>query len=342
MTRVTFGIIALNAQPFLEYNLKALYPFAHQIIVVEGAARAAASLAKPDGHSKDDTLTVIQEFQKQHDPENKVLLVAAKDEGYTDGFWPEKDEMSQAYARRATGDWLWQVDSDEFYLDADKQTVLQLLAERPELGGISFPFHEFWGSFDAITTGKWYLQEFTEVRRIFRWGPGHTYTTHRPPTVLDERGRDRYESAWLSGKELRRRGIFMYHYSYVFPKQARQKVGYYSNVAWSDTFRRNEQWFHESYQALKRPLFLGEQGWPILQWLERYRGQHPQAILELRADLESGRVTEPQRDETDIQRLLASPLYLLATRLLRILMPPYWRVRSWWRLRRKARARRTA
>ena len=63
MTKITFGIIALNAQPFLEANLKALYPFAHQIIVVEGATKPAISLATPDGHSQDNTLNAVRAFQ---------------------------------------------------------------------------------------------------------------------------------------------------------------------------------------------------------------------------------------------------------------------------------------
>ena len=45
-----------------------------------------------------------------------MTLVTAEDEGHPDGFWPgEKDEQSRAYASRATGDYLWQVDVDEFY-----------------------------------------------------------------------------------------------------------------------------------------------------------------------------------------------------------------------------------
>jgi hypothetical protein len=35
---ISFGMIVLNGEPFLRYNLRVLYPFAHQIIVVEGPA----------------------------------------------------------------------------------------------------------------------------------------------------------------------------------------------------------------------------------------------------------------------------------------------------------------
>jgi hypothetical protein len=42
LLRVSFGIIVLNGEPFTRYNLRALYPFAHEIIVVEVASPFAA------------------------------------------------------------------------------------------------------------------------------------------------------------------------------------------------------------------------------------------------------------------------------------------------------------
>lgn len=138
MVRVTFGIIVLNGLPFLEYILRALYPFAYEIIVVEGACVAAARLATADGHSVDDTLEVLRRFKTENDPENKIVVVTTEDEGKANGFWSEKDEMSQAYARRGTGDWLWQVDSDEFYLEKDMGTVSSMLEKDPNIAAISF------------------------------------------------------------------------------------------------------------------------------------------------------------------------------------------------------------
>src|SRR3989304_10265579 len=106
MTRVSFGILALNAQPFLEYNLRALYPFAYEIFVVEGAVKAAASLATPDGHSTDGTVQMLADFKGRRDPEKKLRIVSAADEGYTDGVWAGKDEMSRASAKDVTGNWM--------------------------------------------------------------------------------------------------------------------------------------------------------------------------------------------------------------------------------------------
>src|SRR3990172_2347034 len=197
MTRVSFGILALNAQPFLEYNLRALYPVAHEIIVVEGAVRAAASLATPDGHSTDGTLQMLADFKRLNDPEKKLRIVSAAVEGYADGFWPEKDEMSRAYTKYLSGDWLWQVDSDEFYREKDMQAVLSLLKEDSTISAISFPYLEFFGSFESAITGSWHLYQQALCHRIFRWEVGYHYSSHRPPTVVNENGTDLRKTHWI-------------------------------------------------------------------------------------------------------------------------------------------------
>jgi hypothetical protein len=329
--RVSFGIIALNALPFLEYNLRALYPFAHEIFVVEGATRAAASLATADGHSTDGTLEMLNEFKRRRDPDKKLQVVSALEEGYVDGVWPEKDEMSRAYAKRITGDWLWQVDSDEIYRTGDIQAVCDLLEANPSISTISFPYYEFFGGFHSVITGSWHLYEQTLCHRVFRWEPGFTYTSHRPPTVIDAEGNDLRSKGWVSSPKNGEASIFLFHYSYVFPKQAQQKVGYYSNVSWTSAFRQNERWMKESYQLLRRPMFLGEKGWPNLQWLEPFRGKHPEVVEELLSDLTKGKVKETLRGEIDIQRLLASPIYTMQKIAARILLAFYQPVRAAWK-----------
>lgn len=326
---ISFGLIALNAQPFLDYNLRALYPFAHQLLVVEGATEAAKSLATDEGHSIDGTWERLIQFRETEDPKNKLHIITARDEGYLDGFWPEKDQMSRAYAKRATGDWLWQVDGDEFYKKEDIGAIVTMLANDPNISAVSFPYYEFFGGFDYLITGKWHMVEYPRVHRLFRWGKGYTYSLHRPATVVDQNQKDLREKKWISSPKNGSRPIYMYHYSYVFPKQARQKVGYYSNVSWTETFRQNQKWLEDSYLGLKAPLFLGERGGLIFQWLERYRGSHPEAIDQLQADVANGAVQEPLRPTEDIERILKSPGYRLVTRLLHLFMPLFWRTRRW-------------
>ncbi|MEX1248243.1 MAG: hypothetical protein WEA61_07135 [Anaerolineales bacterium] len=303
---------------------------------MEGATRAAKSLATSDGHSTDGTREMLAEFGTRHDPGKKLRVITAADEGFVDGFWPEKDEMSQAYAKRISGQWLWQVDSDEFYMNDDMQAVLNILDREDEIATISFPYHEFFGGFHSLITGQWHLYEHRLFHRVFRWDPGYRYLAHRPPTVLDTYGVDLREKHWISSPKNRDRPILLFHYSYVFPKQAQQKVGYYSHVDWTSAFRRNKHWFEESYQRLRRPMFLGEKGWPNLQWLEPYRGEHPEAIIALQRDLAVGKLNEPMRAAGDIERLMKSPLYLVQQIIARRLLVVYWPLRLIWKAIRSA------
>src|SRR5262249_32964648 len=80
--KIPFGIIVLNGEPFTRRVLRSLSPFAHQIVVVEGAAPAAVNIATADGHSRDGTLDALRRFKAEEDPEGKVELVTAEDEGH--------------------------------------------------------------------------------------------------------------------------------------------------------------------------------------------------------------------------------------------------------------------
>ena len=104
-------------------------------------------------------------------------------------------------------------------------------------------------------------------------------------------------------------------------------MDYYAHVDWTNEFRDNQRWYDESYIALRNPFFLGERGFPIFQWLERFKGEHPPKIQALRQQLESGALPYEQRRSTDIDRLLKTGWYRLATRVLRWLLPLYWRLR---------------
>jgi hypothetical protein len=318
LPRITFGMIVLNGRPFVRYNLRALYPFAHEIIVVEGATPGAASVATPDGHSTDGTLETLYRFKAEEDPENKVQIVVR------DGFWSEKDEESQAYAQRATGDYLWQVDIDEFYHPRDIQAVLNMLQNDPSISAIAFREIKFWGGFDYIVDG-WRSRRGSEIyHRLFKWGAGYRYVTHRPPTVYDPQGRDLRHLKWINGYELARRGIFLYHYSLVFPKQVIEKCEYYSDAAWARRLEARE-WAQEVFLKLQNPYRV-HNVYELPSWLERFVGDHSPQIEALRADLKAGRLDIVARPTDDIERLLQSPRYQLGRVALKSLEPwdRYW------------------
>ena len=318
--RIAFGVIVLNGEPFTRYTLRSIYPFAHEIIVAEGAAPAARNVATPDGHSRDGTLEALRQFKAVEDPEDKVIIVTAEDEGHPDGFWPgEKDEQSRAYARRATGDYIWQVDIDEFYRPEDMEQVLAMLRADPSIGGMSFEQITFWGGLDYLVDG-WYLRRWaTDIHRLFRWRPGHAYATHRPPTVLDATGRDLRDGHWLDARTTGSLGIRLYHYSLLLPKQVVEKCDYYGNATWA---RRGEavEWANEAYLALHRPYRV-HNVYEYPSWLERYSGPHPGEVTRMVADLRAQRGPIALRDTADIERLLASPWYQVGRTALRVLDP---------------------
>lgn len=308
LPRITFGMIVLNGEPFVRYNLRALYPFAHEIIVVEGAAPGAAGIATPDGHSRDGTLEALHRFKAEEDPDDKLQIVTRG------GFWPEKDEMSRAYAERATGDYLWQVDVDEFYHPDAMRVVLALLRDDPGITAVSFPTLTFWGA-PQIRVDGWYLRlGHHQFHRLFKWGPGYHYSTHRPPTVLDAQGRDTRSLKWLNAADMARRGVYLHHYSLLFPKQVVEKCDYYSRAAWA---RRSgaARWAAQSYLRLERP-FRVHNVYRYPSWLERFAGAHPPQV----AAMWAGAAVE-RRNGDDVEALLARPSYRAGRALLKGTFP---------------------
>jgi len=323
LPKITFGLIVLNGEPFTRYNLRALYPFAHQIIVAEGASPKAAHVATPDGHSIDGTLDILRRFKAEEDPEDKIIIVTAEDEGHPNGFWPgEKDEQSQAYAKRATGDWLWQVDIDEFYQPQDIVWICSTLLTQPDVWAVSFKQIQFWGGLKWHVDG-WYLRHYGgEVfHRLFRWGAGCSYVRHRPPTVLNHEGVDLRRLGWVRGRELAKRGVYLYHYSLVFPAQVQVKTAYYRAVDWG-SFKHMDEWRENAFQALRRP-FRVHNVYRYPSWLERYTGSHPPQILTMWDDIQNDWLGSPiqLRRTDDIEQLLASFWYCLGRLLLKVSGP---------------------
>ena len=307
--KITFGMIVLNGEPFVRYNLRALYPFAHQIIVVEGACPTAAAVATPDGHSTDGTLNTLNEFKHNEDPDNKIIIVSAHDAGYVDGFWPEKDEMSIAYAKRATGYYLWQVDSDEFYHEEQMRRLIDLL-ERDRPDAVSFPTHTIWGSTKYITNSFYLIRDNArEFHRLFAWEPGCTYVTHRPPTVLDAQGIDTRKKAWLRAKDLERRGIFLFHYSLLFPRQVFNKISYYKGrVPYAI-----DSWEESVYRRLEKPYRI-HNVYQHIGWLEPFDGEHPRQITLMMNNIATGKTQVEIRNCQDVEQLLSKRGYQLASK----------------------------
>jgi len=240
--------------------------------------------------------------------------VTAEDEGYPDGWWPgEKDEQSRAYAKRATGNYLWQVDIDELYRAEEMARVVDMLRGDPTITAVTFKQITFWGGL-GYTTDGWYLRRgATYYHRLFKWGPGYTYAKHRPPTVLDAESHDLREGNWLRGEDLARQGVYLYHYSLLLPRQVIEKCDYYGNATF--TKRPNAvAWAEDAFLRLGRPYRV-HNVYDYPSWLERYSGPHPEQITRMVDELRRTRPEELRRTE-DIDRLLGSWWYGIGRRVL--------------------------
>lgn len=317
--RVTFGMIVFNGMPYLKHNLLNLYRYAHEIIVVEGASEHASSRASASGHSTDGTLAYLQEFKSAEDPARKLTIITAEDEGHADGIWPgEKSEQSQAYAVRATGDWLWQVDVDEFYDPEDVERLLGLLQDHPQATCVTLPFLNFWGGFSTLVEGGFFWSHLStgerrgEVRRIFQWRQGYHYATHRPPTIFDSRGHDVTRSRMLSARHVfgPNRGVF--HYFMLGGATIHRKAESYARLD-ATRFAGRTAYCDKLLNALtwRHALRIFDQS-GTFNWLRIYQGDHPLCALALNADLKLLGEEEAPMPSSRFRALFRDPRYLLA------------------------------
>jgi len=322
LPRISFGIIVLNGEPFTRYNLKSLYPFANQIIVVEGSSPRFAFNASPAGHSIDGTLDILQKIKKEEDPDNKIIIVTAEDEGYPNGFWPgHQTEQSQAYATRATGNWLWQVDIDEFYQPEDIARVMIFLRAHPSTTCLTFNSYHFWGGFDYVLQGGLLMsrtfqgEPWGAFRRVFKWAPGYRYIDHEPPTICNGEGKEiTHRCKYNMSRQSAFPPLYLYHYTNIFPSQVVPKGKFYHYLPTGGSQKANFENFTEMIDQKKGIRIFDHFG--TYNWLRKFGGKHPPTIERLRQDLHNGLLKIQSRPTDDIIRLLSSYKYLLITKIL--------------------------
>ena len=301
--KITFGIIVLNGEPFTRYCLRSIYPFAYEIIVVEGGHEDTKSVCTPDGHSVDNTLEILYKFKEEEDVENKLTIITRN------GFWPKKDELgndrtpqSRAYADCATGDYLWQIDIDEFYCFDDMLRIIDLLQNNPTITTISFPTHTFWGDIN-YTADSWALRRGAKYyHRLFKWSADYKYLTHEPPTIIDKNGIDLRSKHWITGEMMEKKNIFMYHYSLLFPWQVEQKVKVYKDEK-PESCDKIIDWAANNYFKLSHPYHV-HNIYRYPGWLLRFKGEHPKEVKNMMKDIVRGDIKAEIRQTEDVEQLL--------------------------------------
>ena len=248
--KIAFGIIVFNGNYVLKEVLESIYPYANQILIAEGPVQ----FWQDEGYSQsiDGTIELIDNFP---DPDNKIKVVH--------GQYAEKDEQCNAYMEHITGDndYIWNVDSDEVFKPGDIETVIDLL-EKGKYTSAGFKSISFYGGFDRYLTGFEERAEFIRIRKVY---PGSYWATHRPPTIAhqvsDVLPEKHLDYNYLADNY----GVRMYHYSYVFPEQVRQKIQYYKQKISLDNCIDN--YFSEVYY----PWMMTENK---LEAEQKYNGAH--------------------------------------------------------------------
>lgn len=211
--KIAFGMIVFEGDYVLEECLKQVYPYASQILVAEGPVEYWQRQGRTT--STDRTNEILDSFP---DPDNKISIVH--------GQYSEKDEQCKAYMQFINDDidYLWNLDCDELYKARDLEKTIDFLKEnQPTSVGVQSC--SFYGGVNHYLTG--FELNKDNFLRIFKYQPGSTWLTHRPPTMKynPDIPRKHVDSETF----YKMTGVHMYHYSYVFPHQVARKVGYYKD-----------------------------------------------------------------------------------------------------------------
>lgn len=301
--RFSAVMIVLNGMPWLPYLMKNIYPHVDEFVIVEGAQAHIRSISDAEGHSIDETVQVIKNFP---DPDKKIRLIQ------NNRHWVDRDEMFEVGTANLTGDYLWQIDVDEFYLSEDIAKFKNFIAHHPNIEAYSFISRDFFGGIRGYVMGGEYYRLDYQRWRVWRWKQGYKYIKHEPPTVLTEDGIDTRAKGFVTGNELYRElGILCYHYSFVLPEQVRlksisesERSVYHKNAFFMGRSQETLRNWYQNHYVRFTPWEVGMK--PLPSWLEPYNGPHPAEIEAMMTDIANGVIPVKLREGDEIDRFLES------------------------------------
>lgn len=273
--KIAFGIIVCNGDDYLRECVLQVYDFADQIVIAEGATETWMSTFKwltPE--SKDKTNKILTEL-KRADKEDKISIIH--------GQWKDKTHQSNGYMGLIDDDtdYIWQLDSDEFYFLKDLEKVKNyLIKEKPTYVTVK-QFHFFKNYFTrAVGQSRGWGWEIPQPR-IQKFYPDCLYTEHRPPMIVSpitNIPNDRIKTQNLTQET----GVVCFHYNYVTNKQVREKMAYYA--AEFPEAPRLQTWVKDVWERwdtdkefVERNYGTHPTAWEG-SYTEPYKGNHPEQM----------------------------------------------------------------
>lgn len=273
--KIAFGIIVCNGDDFLEECILQVYDFADQIVIAEGATETwMRALNWDTPKSKDNTNEILKKLIN-NDKENKISIVH--------GRWIDKIHQSNGYMKLINDDidYIWQLDSDEFYMLKDLQIVKNyLIKEQPTY--VTVEQIHFFKNFQTIAVGQsfgWGWE--TPQPRIQKFYPGCKYIEHRPPMIVNPI--TNIPNNQIKVQNLTQyTGVMCFHYNYVTDKQVKEKIAYYAEefpeVPRLKTWIQHvwEQW-DINKEFVEKTYGTHPTAWPDSH-TKTYTGTHPEQM----------------------------------------------------------------
>lgn len=257
-----FNAVSTIGEELLKAQMEQLYNISDEIFITEGATKATSNhywdgdtlWVTENGKSTDNTLEFIKDYP---DPDDKINIITKE------GFWNGKTEMCNTWADKATGDYIWQIDSDEFYKDDDVIKIRYIL-ENFKPTAVHFYANHFFGGLDSVIDERgvsW--GNNIPWMRIFKHIPGKSrWLSHEPPNYFCD-GIICNNSIVVPREETLKWDIKMYHYSYVYESQFQFKTKFYKQ---------------KEYMEYWEQLSKKEKVNPFGAEIHKFTGEHPELI----------------------------------------------------------------
>lgn len=210
-------MIVCNGAPFINAQLSHLYNVLDEIIIVEGPD---ATFEKIIGsrRSNDGTIEIINDFISKHDHSKKIKLIHAN---------VDKNEMVRIGNRACNGDYIYQIDVDEFVNHEGIEAAFKILESRKyEVVRIPQRWFYKWPDVYLQTLAPWSIA-MIPIRFYLNKRDKGWLINHIPA--------DRYRCEKTKIHEVTTLqsqiddSLYAYHFCALTEKQYTDKLKYYSN-----------------------------------------------------------------------------------------------------------------
>lgn len=223
--------------------------------------------------------------------------------------WNGKIEMVNSFLDMVEGEWLWEVDTDEFWKCEDIKKTMELVKQNTNTTCVQFCSRFFVGNLRTIVEEKG-LGNFTyEWFRLWKWKENQFFLTHEPPrmvrsiplNITNKKLREYLYKLFtsprsplskifnmnkkhlLSKSETKKYDIYMYHYAYVHETQIRFKEEFYSyNGMYKKWLEMNSDLEKGIYKTVEH--YWGQYSDKMYGKLISFQADHPLKHVNLNGD----------------------------------------------------------